>query len=50
MKTRYRALPRHQKQFDLHQTAAILRYREWDAAMTAQHGPLYFRALKFPVH
>jgi hypothetical protein len=38
------------RQFDLLQMAAILRYREWDAAMIREHGPLYYRAMRWTVH
>ena len=53
MKTRHRCEPprrRHVRQFDLHQMAAILRYRHWDAAMIREHGPLYYRAMRYSVH
>jgi hypothetical protein len=53
MKTRHRREPAHRpavRQFDLHQIAAILRYREWDAAMIREHGPVYYRAMQWTVH
>jgi hypothetical protein len=53
MKTRHRRKPAHRpdvRQFDLHQMAAILRYRHWDAAMIREHGPLYYRAMRYSVH
>jgi hypothetical protein len=49
MKTRHRALRRRQA-LNLHLTAAILRYREWDSAMIRQYGPLYYRAMRYSVH
>jgi hypothetical protein len=52
MKTRHRREParHHVRQFDLHQMAAILRYRHWDAAMIQEHGPLYYRAMRYSLH
>jgi hypothetical protein len=53
MKTRHRRQPAHSpdlRQFDLHQMAAILRFRHWDAAMIREHGPLYYRAMGYSVH
>ena len=51
MKTRHRRdqLPRPRR-FELHQMAAILRYRHWDAAMIREHGPLYYRVMRWTVH
>lgn len=49
VKTRYRATPCRQAH-GLHQTAAILRYRAWDATMVRQYGPLYYRAMGYSVH
>lgn len=51
MKTRYhRAPPRRPVVRHLHLAAAIVRYREWDAAMIRQHGPLYYRAMGYSLH
>jgi hypothetical protein len=29
---------------------AILMFREWDASMTRDHGPLYYRRMGYTVH
>lgn len=33
-----------------HLAPAIARFRKWDADLIREHGPLYYRAMQFPVH
>lgn len=50
MLARHRAKPTPRSEREVHRAAAIIRYREWDAQMKALHGPLYYRAMQFPIH
>lgn len=50
MMVRHRANPAPRTEREVHRAAAIIRFREWDAQMNARHGPLYYRAMQFPVH
>jgi hypothetical protein len=50
MKTRHRRSEPEHRARDLNQLAAIIRFRAWDADLTAKHGPLYYRAMEYTVH
>lgn len=50
MKMRHRREQPEYRARDLDQLAAVIRFRAWDADLTARYGPLYYRQMRYTVH